>query len=61
MSEAEVHHGFRSLGRGGIAGLAITIAIHGALAFLVYQSQRKSAPRPDAIRDLIITKSVKFT
>jgi TonB family protein len=61
VSETEVHHGFRSLGRGGIAGLAITIAIHGALAFLVYQSQRKSAPRPDAIRDLIITKSVKFS
>ena len=61
MSETEVHHGFRSLGRGGIAGLAITVLIHGALVFLIYQSQRKSAPRPDAIRDLIITKSVKFT
>ncbi len=42
-------------------GLAITLAIHGALLLLVYQSQRKSAPRPDAMRDLIITKSVKFT
>jgi TonB family protein len=61
VSEAEVHHGSRSLGRGGIAGLAITVAIHGALLLLVYQSQRKSAPPPEAIRDLIITKSVKFT
>jgi TonB family protein len=61
VSETEVHHGFRSLGRGGLAGIAITLVIHGALLLLVYQSQRKSAPRPDAIRDLIITKSVKFT
>jgi TonB family protein len=61
VSETEVHHGFRSLGRGGLAGIAITLVIHGALVLLVYQSQRKSAPRPEAIRDLIITKSVKFT
>lgn len=60
MSETEVHHGFRPLGRGGLAGIAITLVIHGALLLLVYQSQRKTAPRPDAIRDLIITKSVQF-
>jgi periplasmic protein TonB len=61
VSETEVHHGFRSLGRGGLAGIAITLVIHGALVLLVYQSQRRTAPRPEAIRDLIITKSVKFS
>jgi TonB family protein len=61
VSETEVHHGFRSFGRGGVAGLAITVLIHGALLFLVYQSQKKSEPRPEAVRDLIITKAVKFT
>jgi TonB family protein len=61
MTETEVHHGFRPLGRGSAAGLAITVAIHGALAFLVYQGQMKSAPRPEAMRDLIITKTVKFS
>lgn len=58
--EAEAHHAFRRFGRGGFAGLGITLLIHGALALLVYQSQVKSEPRPEAVRDLIITKTIKF-
>lgn len=59
-TEAEAHHAFRRLGRGGFAGLGITLLIHGALALLVYQSQMKSRPPPEAVRDLIITKTIKF-
>jgi TonB family protein len=61
VSETEVHHGFRSLGRGGLAGVGITLVIHGALVLLVYQSQRRSAPPDEATRDVILTKSVKFS
>lgn len=62
MSDTEAHHGVRSLGRGlpGAAGLLITLGIHGALAFIVYQSQMRSEPRPEAVRDVIITKMVRF-
>jgi TonB family protein len=60
VSDAETQVGFRSLGRSNAAGLAITVLIHGALAYVVYQSQIKSPPRPEATRDVIITRTISF-
>jgi TonB family protein len=60
VNTAETNVRFRSLGRSGTAGLTITLAIHGVLALLVYQSQVRSAPRPEAVRDVIITRMIKF-
>jgi protein TonB len=60
VSTADAQVEFRKLGRGGFAGLVLTLAMHGALAYIVYQSQIKSAPRPEATRDVIITRMVKF-
>ena len=60
MSAATTHFGFRRLG--GVrfvgAGLFITILMHGALAAVVYLSQVRSAPRPEAERDLMVTQLV---
>ena len=44
--------------RGGVAGLALTFAMHGALVYLVYHSQRVRPPRPEIIRDVMVTKLV---
>ena len=52
---------FRSLGRGSLTGLVVTLLIHGALAAVVYESQVRSEPRPEAVRDMIVTRMVKFS
>jgi len=51
--DAETHVAYRSLGRNVVGGFLLTVLIHGLLAMLVYQSQRRSAPRPEAVRDVI--------
>jgi TonB family protein len=38
----------------------ITLLIHGALALVVYESQVRSEPRPEAVRDVIVTRMIKF-
>jgi TonB family protein len=58
VSDAETHVGYRPLGRGFPAGILVTLAIHGVLAMLVYQSQRRSPARPEAVRDFIVTRTV---
>jgi TonB family protein len=59
--DAETHVAYRRLGRGLFGGVLLTVAIHGAIAVLVYESQRRSAPRPEAVRDYIVTETVTFT
>jgi periplasmic protein TonB len=59
--DAETHVAYRPLGRGFAGGVLITIAIHGLIAALVYQSQRRSAARPEAVRDFIVTRTITFT
>jgi TonB family protein len=59
--DAETHVAHRRLGRGFFGGVLLTVAIHGALGVLVYESQRRSAPRPEAVRDFIVTRTVTFT
>lgn len=61
MTDVEENVEFRRLGRGGGTGLLVTLAIHGALALVVYQSQIRSAPRPEAVRDVITTRMIKLT
>jgi TonB family protein len=58
VSDAETHVAFRHLGRGLAGGVVLTLAIHGVLAFLLYQSQRRSPARPEAVRDFIVTRTV---
>jgi len=49
----------RPLGRGSfLGGIAATLVIHAVLAGLVYYGQLKSPPRPEAPRDMIITRLV---
>jgi outer membrane biosynthesis protein TonB len=52
------HIGFRSLGRGTIAGFFITLLVHGAIGYLVYLSQLKAAPPREVVRDFMVTKTV---
>jgi protein TonB len=57
--DTAVHHvGYRRLGRGTIAGVLVTLAIHGGIGAVVYVSQIASPPRPEAARDVIVTKMV---
>ena len=58
MSDAETHIAYRPLARGFAGGVLLTVAIHGVLLFLVYQSQRRSPARPEAVRDFIVTRTV---
>ncbi|HEY0713003.1 MAG TPA: hypothetical protein VGF45_10040, partial [Polyangia bacterium] len=50
----------RPLGRGTFSGILITAAVHGGLIYAVYESQKRDAPPPPAIRDVIVTKMVQF-
>ena len=56
--DVETQVGYRSLGRGVAGGVLLTLLIHGALVFMVYQSQRRSPARPEAVRDFIVTRVV---
>jgi TonB family protein len=60
VSAASSHFGFRRLGGARFvgAGMFITLLIHGALVVVVYVSQFKTAPRPEAERDLMVTQLV---
>ncbi len=59
MSTAS-HIGFRSLGRGTGAGILVTLLLHGAIGALLYLSQKRGEPRPEATRDLVVTQLVKL-
>jgi TonB family protein len=51
----------RPLGRGtSLGGIAATVVIHVGLAGLVYFAHMKSPPRPEAARDMIVTKLVSL-
>jgi TonB family protein len=41
-----------------MGGVLLTLVIHGAIGLMVYQSQLRSAPRPEAVRDFIVTRTV---
>jgi TonB family protein len=56
--DAETHVAYRPPGRGFLGGVLLTLLIHGAIGLLVYQSQLKSAARPEAVRDFIVTRTV---
>ncbi len=59
MSASE-HVGFRSLGRGTVGGVFITLLIHGGLVALVYTSHGRGAPREEGARDLVVTQLVQL-
>jgi TonB family protein len=49
----------RPLGRGTfLGGIAATLLIHALLVVLVYYGHLKTAPRPEAARDMIVTRLV---
>jgi TonB family protein len=57
--QATANSRIRPLGRGTfMGGLAATLLIHVGLGGLIYYGQLKSEPRPEATRDLIVTKLV---
>jgi TonB family protein len=56
---ASAYSRIRPLGRGTfLGGIAATLLIHASLVGLVYYGQLKSPPRPEAPRDMIITRLV---
>ena len=56
---ASAYSRIRPLGRGSfLGGIAATLLIHVSLVGLVYYGQLKSPPRPEAPRDMIITRLV---
>jgi TonB family protein len=57
--QATANTRIRPLGRGTfLGGIAATLIIHAGLAGLVYYGQLKQPPRPEAARDMIVTKLV---
>jgi TonB family protein len=56
--DAETHVAYRPPGRGFMGGVLLTLLIHGAIGLLIYQSQLRSPPRPEAVRDFIVTRTV---
>ncbi len=56
MNASEHHLGFRSLGSGGIGGVAMTILIHAALVAVVYYGQIKGEAPPAQERNMIVTQ-----
>jgi TonB family protein len=58
--DAETHVAYRPPPRGLAGGIVLTVLIHGAIVLLVYQSQRRSPARPEAVRDFIVTRTVSF-
>ena len=57
--QASAHTRIRPLGRGTfLGGIAATLFIHAGLGGLIYYGQLKNPPRPEAPRDLIVTKLV---
>jgi TonB family protein len=58
--DAETHVGHRPLARGYLGGVLLTVLIHGLIVVAIYESQRRSAPRPEAVRDFIVTRTVSF-
>jgi TonB family protein len=56
---ASAYSRIRPLGRGTfLGGIAATLLIHASLAGLVYYGQLRTPPRPEAPRDMIITRLV---
>lgn len=59
--QASANTRIRPLGRGTfLGGIAATFLIHALLAGLVYYGQLKSPPRPEAPRDMIVTRLVSL-
>ena len=58
MSAIETQFVQRRLGRGVISGVLVTLAVHGALFYAVYDSQVNAPPPPPVIRDLMVTKMI---
>lgn len=56
MTSSEQHLGFRSLGSGGIGGVALTVLIHAALVGVVYYGQIKAESGPVIERNMIVTQ-----
>jgi TonB family protein len=57
--QASANTRIRPLGRGTfLGGIAATLAIHALLVLLVYYGHLKTPPRPEAPRDMIITRLV---
>ena len=57
--QASAYSRIRPLGRGTfLGGIAATLLIHALLVVLVYYGHLKSPPRPEAPRDMIITRLV---
>jgi TonB family protein len=52
------HMGIRSLGRGTVGGVFMTLLIHGALGYAVYVTQIKAPPPMTEERELITTQMV---
>jgi TonB family protein len=59
-TEPEIQLDHRPVGRGAMGGILLTVAVHGALIFAVYDAQVRSPPAPPAIRDMMVTKMVKL-
>jgi TonB family protein len=51
---------YRSIEQGFGAGLVFTIAVHGAIALVVFVTQIQAPAPPEAARDLIVTQLVSF-
>ncbi len=58
ISTTETQLGYRHHGRGGPAGLLVTLIVHGVIGYVVYQAQRNSPPPAVQVRDLLVTKMV---
>jgi TonB family protein len=57
--QASANTRIRPLGRGTfLGGIAATLVIHALLVVLVYYGHLKTAPRPEAARDMIVTRLV---
>jgi TonB family protein len=57
--QASAYTRIRPLGRGTfLGGIAATLLIHALLVVLVYYGHLKTAPRPEAARDMIVTRLV---
>jgi TonB family protein len=57
--QASANSRIRPLGRGTfLGGIAATLLIHASLAGLIYYGQLKNPPRPEAARDMIVTRLV---
>ena len=57
--QATANSRIRPLGRGTfLGGIAATLLIHASLGGLIYYGQLKNPPRPEAPRDMIVTRLV---